>query len=67
MQVGELLQLGRQVILGGRQLYWRCILLRGRGILGLLLRLGIGRTLLVGLVILRLLRSVLLVATSYSW
>jgi hypothetical protein len=60
VQVGELLQLGRQVILGGC-----CDLGRRRRILRLLLGLGIGSTLLVGLVILllggRILLGILLI------
>ena len=51
MQTGELLQLGRQVILRRRQLSRGRVLLRGRCVLLLLLCLGIGGTLLVGLIV----------------
>jgi hypothetical protein len=59
MQVGELLQLGRQIILGRRRGQWGCILGRGRRHL-LLLRLGVSSTLLIGLIILLLGSCILL-------
>ena len=58
VQAGELIELGCQIRLGRRRRWGRCILRRRRSLL--LLCLGIGRTLLVGLVILLLLRSLLL-------
>jgi hypothetical protein len=59
MQVGELLQLGRQVILGRGQFGGGRILFRGRCHL-LLLCLGVGSTLLVGLIVLLLGSRILL-------
>jgi hypothetical protein len=59
VQVGELLQLGRQVISRRDRRLRSCDLGRGRRILWLL-RLGIGCTLLVRLVVLLLLGSILL-------